>query len=91
MNYDRVYRLWRREELASIEFAMLCRHNPAALVPRVHCPHAPWVYRFRGYRVGKNEREAELMPCLPVQPPASALGSLPSVALSSARASTILQ
>ena len=30
------------------------------------------------------------MPCLPVQPPASALGSLPSVALSSVRVSTIL-
>ena len=37
-----------------------------------------------------EEEKAEREPCLLVQPPASALGSLPSVALSSARATNII-
>jgi hypothetical protein len=46
-------------------------------------PHAPGVYRFVEYRMGRKGKGRANMPCPSVYPPASALGSLPSVALSS--------
>ena len=90
VNHNRVYRVWRRERLAPREFALLCRHKPTGIDPTGALPPRPLGLPLSG--LGRqNEREAEPMPCPPVQPPASALGSLPSVALPSARASTILQ
>ena len=57
----------------------LCRHTPTGIGPTGALPPRPWVYRIRGYRVGRTNERQSRDPAYPYSPPRRRSGRSPAL------------